>query len=277
MLHIPAARRGFRFEEARASLLQRALAEAEVTASGERTLTISELHQAFARQQIVGDLREPIVIEDAKFLSQYRPTRDPKTSSLFRRLGDDMLIARRDGQMEKYLELRAGLEVVAVAEPQFFVEQADYLIRAGDDPELVRAAFKTSLEWREDDPNVWRAWAAYERAQNDRFAELHVLASWASRCPDDVVLNQELAAQIADAFNSVKQTIPADQRIPYLRPCRDNLERFRAELDGTGLSRLAWLYLLEGDEMRSQSIVEQGLRDFPDNPYLLNLQQKLAR
>jgi hypothetical protein len=278
MLHIPAARHRFVMEEKRSDLLQRSLVEAGLTAGGERMLTMSELHQAFARQQLIGDVREPSVLEDARFLAQYRPgLRDPKIASLFHRLGDDMTLAHRAGRTDAYQELRAGLRALAVAEPRFLVEEAQFLQGAGEAVDEVRSSYKQSVEWRDDDVSVWLRWAAYERGQGDRLAELSVLASCAARFDGDLGLNLDLAGRIADAFNAAKQSMPAEERLPYLRSCRDNLERRRSQLDATGVSRLAWLFLLEGDLRSAREWTEEGLRLEASNSYLLNLSRLLRQ
>jgi hypothetical protein len=188
-----------------------------------------------------------------------------------------MVMALKAGHGDEAAELLAGLSAIASAEPQFLAEEARFLVLAQVDRERVRSAFKRSVEWKNDDPTVWMSWADYERDAGARTEELRLLASCASRCPDDLALNCELASRIADAFNSVKFTVAADERVPYLRPCRENLEVRAADLDAQGLSRLAWLYLLEGDEARARTIVQMGL-DRPGGSksrYLVNLAERL--
>jgi hypothetical protein len=277
MLHISAAKHHFDLAVARRSLLERSLAEVAVTASGENVLMMPDLHQAFARQQLIGDRRAPIVIDDAAFLSQYAPTlRDPKTASLFTRLGDDMVAAHRAGRMDDYAGLLTGLSALAAAEPQYLAEEARYLQLAGEDADRVKSAFKRAVEWQADDPSVWVAWANYERDRGDRLAELQVLANSATSIRDDVRLNLIVAARIADAFRDVRPAIAQEERGPYLRSCRDNLQRHQTELNGTGLSRLGWLHVLDGNVQATRDLIEQGLKGEPKNPHLLKLRQTVG-
>ena len=45
------------------------------------------------------------------------------------------------------------------------------------------------------------------------------------------------------------------------------MERLAEKLDATGLSRLAWLFLLEGDIDRGEHYAEVGLQKEPKNTY----------
>lgn len=279
LLHIASARRNFRLDDARQSLLDRALAEAGVTAGGERMLTVAGLHQAFARRHLIGSAHEAIVAEDARLLTEMRP--DPRfvdTSTLVQWLVEKSVAAQRAGERDRCRELLTGLSAVATAEPQFMAAEARALAQIGSDPVTVRGAYKRSLEWDPTNSATWLEWEEYERGQGDPLEQLRVLSGCANSCPTDIGLNLHLAARIADVFNSAKHMLPSYERTAYLRQCRENLLEVLEELDVSGISRLAWLFLLDDDRQKARELVEVGLTRprAVGNVHLQRLRERLA-
>jgi len=53
------------------------------------------------------------------------------------------------------------------------------------------------------------------------------------------------------------------------------MEKIADQLDATGLSRLAWLFLLEGDERSGRVYAEMGLKKQPENEHCKRLLERL--
>jgi hypothetical protein len=53
------------------------------------------------------------------------------------------------------------------------------------------------------------------------------------------------------------------------------MEKLADQLDATGLSRLAWLFLLEGNEQKGRFYAEMGLKKDPGNEHCSKILDRL--
>jgi hypothetical protein len=78
---------------------------------------------------------------------------------------------------------------------------------------------------------------------------------------------------LAEGKKDRRFVVPTDERRHLLMRLVKLLEPHVERLDGTDLSRLAWLYLNLGNESRAAALVSRGLVHEPDNVHC----QSLAR
>ncbi len=93
--------------------------------------------------------------------------------------------------------------------------------------------------------------------------------------PTDVSLIRDTAFELAKYVNAHKVDIPKARRGVYLANVRSHMERIADQLHATGLSRLAWLFLLEGDQDSASKHANKGLEKEPTNTHCLNIVQRL--
>jgi len=84
------------------------------------------------------------------------------------------------------------------------------------------------------------------------------LQSAVDAAPTDVDMVSEVASQLCKYINDHKQDIPKARRGVYLASVRSHMEQIAERLDSTGLSRLAWLFLLEEDADNAWKYAYQG-------------------
>ena len=76
-----------------------------------------------------------------------------------------------------------------------------------------------------------------------------------------------MAFQLCRYINDHRLDIPLARRGVYLASVRSHMEKLADQLDATGLSRLAWLFLLEGNEQKGRFYAEMGLKKDPGNEH----------
>jgi len=77
---------------------------------------------------------------------------------------------------------------------------------------------------------------------------------------------------LVDGHNAHKQEIVKARRSVYLASVRSHMVRIADQLDPTGLSRLAWLFLLEDD----WEYANMGLATDATNGHCLRIVQRLT-
>lgn len=79
----------------------------------------------------------------------------------------------------------------------------------------------------------------------------------------------------ANTFNSVNKELDPHQKRDFVRRLIAVMESKIIGGEATDCSRLAWLFLQDGNEKRAQEVAQAGLRLDPENEFCLNLIHKL--
>jgi hypothetical protein len=111
--------------------------------------------------------------------------------------------------------------------------------------------------------------AEYARSVGDEATEVSSLVSAADADPSDARVVSRAAFALSRYLSEHKDEIPATRRGIYLHSVREHMVQLalRDKLNAQGLSRLAWLYLLEGDEKEAERYASKGLAKEKDNRY----------
>jgi hypothetical protein len=141
----------------------------------------------------------------------------------------------------------------------------------------VEYAFRRAVEEMPFEKEVWLERAKYARVVNDETMRITSLVSAVDADPADVTLVSEVAFQLCKYINDRKADIPRARRGIYLASVRSHMQRLADQLDATGLSRLAWLFLLEDDKDNAWQYASLGYAKDESNEYCENIIYKLER
>ena len=108
---------------------------------------------------------------------------------------------------------------------------------------------------------------------NDQETRISSLVGAVEADPADVELVREVAFNLCEFVNSYD--IPRARRGVYLASVRNHMRRLAGRLDATGLSRLAWLHLLEDDPAGARKYAEMGLSKDSANEHCQRIVRRL--
>lgn len=127
-----------------------------------------------------------------------------------------------------------------------------------DEEEAVCRAYRRAVEENPFETQIWRERASYAEEVGNESARISSLVSAVEASPEDRELIRDVALELCKYVDEHKDEIPVARRGVYLASVRDHMKRLADELDATGLSRLAWLYLLEGNEEAALKYAKKG-------------------
>ncbi len=93
--------------------------------------------------------------------------------------------------------------------------------------------------------------------------------------PRDVELVREVAYQLCRYVNSLINEIPKARRGVYVASVRSHMQNVASKLDATGLSRLAWLFLLEDNVSKAREYANKGCAIDTTNRHCLKILERL--
>jgi hypothetical protein len=115
------------------------------------------------------------------------------------------------------------------------------------------------------------------RSTQDTAGEMHALVELAGLPGADYADISQAAARVTSLLSSGRLRLDTDEKEIVLRKLIKLMEARLREADATDFSRLAWLYLLNGEEFHARNHTTAGLRIEPDNEHCLNLAERLHR
>lgn len=152
---------------------------------------------------------------------------------------------------------------------------ADFRKRSGADQESVAYALRRAVEEEPFSKAAWLDRAQFAKECGDEGLRIASLVSAVDADPNDVDLVREVAFQLSRYIKSHLSEIPRARRGVYLASVRAHMERLAPKLDGDGLSRLAWLFLLEENVSRAREYAEKGLTKDPANLHCTRILERL--
>lgn len=125
----------------------------------------------------------------------------------------------------------------------------------------------------------WKRLAGIYRRMNDIPGEIHAVVEIAEvdgATVEDVSEAANRVNMLLTMLKDSKVVLETDEKKILVRKMAKSLERRVDELDGTDLSRLAWLEIHLGDERSAFKTVKVGLSRDPNNEYCEKLRARLA-
>lgn len=123
--------------------------------------------------------------------------------------------------------------------------------------------------------DVWLKRAAFARGRNDDQTAIAAQVSAVDADPSDVALIREVAFELSKYVNDHLYEIPLARRGVYVASVRSHMERVADQLDAIGLSRLAWLFLLEGDKPSAWKYANMGCAKDSTCSHCIRILEKL--
>ncbi|MBC7821157.1 MAG: hypothetical protein IAG10_30080 [Planctomycetaceae bacterium] len=129
-------------------------------------------------------------------------------------------------------------------------------------------------------PNNKDAWlkrAEFSGQHGDDSTRIACLVSAVDTEPTNPGLVSEVAWQVCRYINDHLAEIPKARRGVYLASIRSHMEKLSESLDATGLSRLAWLFLLEDDQPNAWKYANEGCKKDSANGHCIKILERLDR
>jgi len=239
-----------------------------------------ELARHFARKKLEGDPDRLEINEDLHILQQFGPLNFNQIRSTNRQHFVEAFVnnSLHDGRTmdDAQLQVRDNL-LVRIAELCTFAWQEVASFRRefelGDEKEAY--ALRRAVEERPYDKEVWLARARHAKKMSDESTWLASLVSAVEADPKDVKLILRVASILCSYVDRHKLDIPQTRRGAYLASVRSHMENIATELSADGLSRLAWLFLQEGDTDNAWKYANIGLKRDPTNNYCTRMVERL--
>ena len=161
--------------------------------------------------------------------------------------------------------------------PKAWLGVAELRKATNAEPAHVDDALRRAVEEMPYSKDTWLARAEYARTQGSDTIMIAALVSAVDADPSDVDLIREVAFQLCKYVDSHKYEIPTARRGVYLASVRAHMECIADELDATGLSRLAWLFLLENTANGAWKYANKGLKRESTHTHCLRIVERLEQ
>ncbi len=249
------------------------------SADGERTFSAPELAREFASKKLFGD-PDRLAIEECLVTLRHFGVLKPEQASSSRQkdLVEPFLhwafeeASEKPDQIERIDFL---IESVAQFWPRVWLPLAKFRIKFDVSKSRTELALRRAVEENPSDREAIMTRAEYGKKLGDEQTWIACLVSAVDANPNDVDFVREAAFHLATYVDRHKSEIPTARRGVYLASLRSHMERLVDRLDATGLSRLAWLYLLENQQQRAYDLAMKGCEKESTNSHCLNILERL--
>ncbi len=239
-----------------------------------------ELARIFARKKLDGDPDRLLVQEDMEVLQGFGPLKaeDASTVSIGELIDKYLNRCIREAtsiEPDSQHRLDSILSSIAELWPAAWLKVSEYRRVTKSDPNDIRYALRRAVEEQPFDKNAWLARANFAQQEGDETTFIATSLSAVDADPNDVRLIRETACSLCRFVDAHKSEIPKVRRGVYLANLRSHMERIANQLDSTGLSRLAWLFLLEDDQDGAWKYANLGLAKDSTNTHCLKIVERL--
>src|SRR6185437_7885266 len=241
--------------------------------------SVPQLARGFAHKKLQGDPDRLVIQQDLVTLRKFG------VASTFLTGEDSELRLIEQFSSACFDEISRGREAVAKADK--FLEAlanswapgwrklAEFRRQSSADPELIGYALRRAVEEEPFSKAAWLDRARFAKEIGDEGVRIASLVSAVDADPSDVDLIKEVSFQLCRYVNSHITEFPKARRGVYLASVRANMQRISNKLDPVGFSRLAWLFLLEGNVGKAREYAEKGCAIDPNNIYCLKIIDRL--
>ena len=246
---------------------------------GESLYFSPELARVFGKRKLEGDPDRLVIQADIETLRNFGVTTDPKREGKQKQLVAKFVAwckeQAKQSSREKVDKVDALLEMLAELWPDAWLELSDFRRQTGSSADKIEAALRRAVEENPSNVTTWLARADYAKATGNQRTYISSLVSAVDASPKDVGLIKEVAFQLAKYVK--EQEIPPATRHVFLSSVREHMSAQKRELDAVGLSRLAWLYILENDTAKGRECAIRGLELEQDNNYCQRIIEQLDK
>jgi len=258
----------------RLSLLAR-----EHMADGTRAYTAPQLARLFAKRKLTGDPDKLIIREDIRMLQTFgvvgvqRAVRETQEGFVRR------FVVRsfdKSKKADKKTRERTERILTNVAEiwPPAWADLAAFRREFKWPRESIEYALRRAVEEVPSKEN-WLKRMDYAQEIGDEKVALLSMISAVELDPADRELLLKAAFEVTSYVQRNRDEIPVSRRGIYAGSVRAHLERSADDLDPNGLSRLAWLFLIEGNREKAWEYAARGLERDRNNRFCKNILDRL--
>jgi hypothetical protein len=246
---------------------------------GQPCYSAPQLARFFGRKKLDGDPDRLVIQEDIEMLRRFGVASEnggrETQESLIVKFVEWCRTEAETADAPRIAKLDALLETLASLWPQGWLHLARFRQQSGADTVSIEAALRRAVEELPSDKEAWMTRAVLAQQTGNEAVRIASLVSAVEADPSDIDLLREVAFQLCRYVNEHRFEIPKARRGSYLASVRSHMEKIADRLDATGLSRLAWLFLLEGDEKNGRLYAEMGLKKHPGNEHCNRLLERL--
>lgn len=152
---------------------------------------------------------------------------------------------------------------------------AEFRRKSGADRELIGYALRRAVEEEPFSKDTWLDRSGFAEEIGDEDLRIACLVSAVDADPADLKLVNEVAFQLCRYVKDHIYKIPKARRGVYLASVRSHMQQIAHKLDATGLSRLAWLFLLEENVLKAREYANRGCEIDPTNNYCIKILERL--
>jgi NB-ARC domain len=248
-------------------------------ADGQPCYSAPQLARVFGIKKLEGDPDRLSIQEDLDTLTHFgvlalHEDRRETQEDLVRRFVSWCQSEAIGAGETKLKRLDTYLETVANLWPDGWLELFHFRQRFIKDPSAIEYAIRRAVEEMPFNKKAWLVRARHAETKGDTATCTASFVSAVETDPSDVALIREAAYQVGRYVNDHSGQIPIARRGTYLASLRSHMEKVADNLDATGLSRLAWLFLLEGERDRGEYYAKMGLKKDPQNGYCRKILEK---
>ena len=239
-----------------------------------------ELARYFGKKKLIGDPDRLLIQEDLKFLQSFGvisllDNQEMSTESLVKRLFERSIAGASSDTIKDTTQINKLLTSIANLYSSAWPDVAKFRQIIGETPGNVEDAWRHAVEEAPYDKKAWLARAEYAKSQDNETTRIASLVSAVDADPDDLNLISTVSLALCKYVNAHKEEIPVARRGVYLASLRSHMTRVADQLDANGLSRLAWLFLLEDNKDDARKYANMGCEKEPTNHHCLNLLETL--
>jgi hypothetical protein len=258
------------------------LLDSDELADGHRYFVAPELARIYGQKKFESDPDRLLIQQDVGELQTFgllshRGDRKTSQAHIVSKFTERMLHV--DGTIDTTEVERRDRILTRLAElwPPAWWQVVDFRKKWAPDAERAAGALRRLVEEFPSDPVAWMTRAQFAEAVGDKQGMVASLVSAADASPKDVTILREVAFKLCQFMTENTADIPVARRGIYLAGVRSYMEAVHEHLDATGLSRLAWLFLLEKNATSALKYAEEGLRRDPDNVHCKKLVERTQR
>jgi hypothetical protein len=237
-----------------------------------------ELARLFARKKLESDFDRLSIQEDLDTLHRFGviDSLDSRGIAQPELLGRFVAWIMKEAQANRSAVTRCDGLLLSVAElwPAAWSDLVEFRMLHGGD---IDYALRRLVEERPFDKSAWLKRAEYARSAGDEQTYIACLVSAVDADHKDVELIREAAYQLCRYVDAHKSELPEARRGVYLAGVRAHMEAVSDRLDATGLSRLAWLFGLEGNGQRGLEYAHLGIQKDPTNEHCKRIIERWRR
>lgn len=272
--------RGIDVEEGIDECVRLSLLEQRLFLDDQPAYVAPQLARLFGRKKLQGDADRLVIQEDLQLLQRFgvvpigQPITVPQDTAVQRFLDWALDVSSWDESPSEAARLDGVLLSLAELWPKAWLTLARYRLRRGAQAD-VAYALRRAVEEMPMSKEAHLERAVFARTTGDEALFVASRLRAIEIDPEDVPLLRDVAFDVCKYINEHSVSIPKQRRSVYLTNLRSLLEAHAEALDATGLSRLAWLFLLEDNRAQAWKYASRGLLKEQDNRHCYNIIQRL--